>query len=146
MSLFANLRHKVERRLYARGFASSTVRHLLTTQILLTGASLAVGILAAPFTLWPLAFGVGAAIAGFSLWHISRFAQANIQRQFSAALAIRLFAGFNARLVLIALVLFALIVWLRAPVAPLLLGLSSTVAGIVVWGIARLSRKTVKEA
>ena len=61
-------------------------------------------------------------------------------------MAIRLFLGLNARLVLIAIVLFALIVWMRAPVTPLLIGLSSTVAGIVVWGISRLSRKTVKEA
>ena len=61
-------------------------------------------------------------------------------------MAIRLFLGFTARLVLIGIVLCGLMVWLRAPVAPLLAGLTSTVASIALWGLSRFSRKTVKEA
>lgn len=146
MPLIASLRHKVESRLYRMGFSSPIVRHLLATQILISACALAVGGAFFPLTLWPLTFGMGAAVACFSLWHIARFAQANIQRQYSPAMAISLFLGLNLRLALIAIVLFALIVWLRAPVTPLLVGLGTTVAGIVVWGISRLSRKTVKEA
>jgi hypothetical protein len=81
----------------------------------------------------------------FSLWQISRSAQAFVQMQYSALLALRLFFGLNVRLFLIGIVLFVLIVQLKAPLAPLLLGLTSTVASILLWGISRLSRKTVKE-
>ncbi len=146
MALPAFFRQAIERRLYSRGFTSPVVRHLLGTQIMLAGTALVFGCIFVWLTLWPLAFGVGAAIAAFSLWHIARFAQANIQQRYSAALTIRLLAGFSARLVLISLILFVLIVWLKAPLAPLLIGLGSTVAGIVVWGISRLSGNTVKEA
>lgn len=146
MALVASIFQKLESLLYKRGFDSPAVRQLLAIQSLVVLCGLFLGVTLAWLTLWPLAFGIGAAIAGFSLWHIARFAQANIRSQYSPALAARLFLGLNARLTLIAIVLFALIVWLKAPVAPLLIGLSSTVAVIVVWGISRLSRKAVKEA
>lgn len=146
MTILTQLRLNIERRLYKLGFGSQLVRHFLCTQILIAGAGLVLGLLLAWITLWPLLFGLGAVIATYSLWHISRFAQTHVQQQFSLSLGLRLFFGFTARLILIALVLFALIVWLRAPVVPLLLGLTSTVASIAVWGISRLSRKTVKEA
>lgn len=146
MILITRLRHNIESRLYRLGFSSSVVRRLLAVQILISFCGLLVGAAVFWLSLWPLLFGVGASLACFSLWHIARFAQANIQTQYTPAMALRLFLGLNARLALIAIVLFALIVWLKAPVAPLLIGLSSTVAGIVVWGISRLSRKTVKEA
>ena len=138
--------HTIETRLYRRGFSSAVVRRLLATQILISVCGLLLGAALCWLTLWPLLFGIGASLACFSLWHLARFAQANIGIAYSPAMAIRLFLGLNARLVLIAIVLFALIVWMRAPVTPLLIGLSSTVAGIVVWGISRLSRKTIKEA
>ena len=138
--------HWVERRLYNRGFSSPQVRSLLATQMLVTAAAAIPGVTLCWLTLWPLSFAVGAAIAGFSFWNIARFAQAAIHTPYSTALALRLFIGFSARLILISVVLFALIVWLRAPLAPLLIGLGSAMAGIVVWGLSRLSRKTVKEA
>ena len=146
MAFIASLRHKVESRLYQWGFASPVVRHLLATQILICVCALILGAALFWLSLWPLAFGIGAAVACFSLWHIARFAQANIQRQYSPLMAVSLFLGLNLRLALTAILLFALIVWLRAPLAPLLVGLGSSMAVIVVWGISRLSRKTVKEA
>lgn len=146
MSAFSDICRNIDRRLHSLGFTAPLVRHLLRTQILLTCAALLAGAALFWFSLWPLAFGAGAAIATYSLWHIARFAQGCVYQQFSAALGIRLFLGFTARLVLISGVLFGLIVWLRAPIPPLLLGLGSTVAGIALWGFSRSSRKTVKEA
>lgn len=146
MALYGSLRQRVEKFLYQRGFSSPIVRHLLTTQIIIIGIAAVVALALFWLTLWPFSFAAGAAIAGFSLWHISRFAQSAIQMQYSPALAVGLFVGFSARLVLIGVVVFALVVWLRAPLAPLLIGLGSTVAGIIVWGLSRQSRKTVKEA
>jgi len=144
-AVFAHIRHAIERRLYDMGFALPVVRHLLCTQLIISGLALAAGIILLWYSLWPLAFGAGAAITTFSLWQISRSAQAFVQQQFSAALGLRLFMGFSARLLLIGIVLFALIVWLKAPLAPLLLGLTSSVASILLWGVSRVSRKTVKE-
>ncbi|MDL2207580.1 ATP synthase subunit I [Desulfovibrio sp. OttesenSCG-928-M16] len=146
MTVRQDLWHAIERRLYARGFAAPFIRQLLATQIILTGAAFVVGLPLALVNLWPLAFAVGAGLATYSLWHIARFVQGCIYQDFSAALGIRLFFGFVARLMIIGIVLFGLIVWLRAPVAPLLLGLGSTVISITLWGLARSFRKTVKEA
>lgn len=142
----ASIRRTIDTRLYRLGFASPAVRHLLGTQIVITVAGLGCGILCAWFSLWPLAFGLGAAIATCSFWQISRFAQGAVLRQFSAALAIRLVMGFMFRLAIISIVLFVLVIRLKAPVAPLVLGLTSTVASICLWGLVRFSRKTVKEA
>ena len=146
MMTLADIRQNLDRRLYRQGFASPVVRQFLGIQILITAAGLFPGIILAWFTLWPLVFGAGAAITTYSLWHIARFAQAHIQQEFSRALAIRLFFGFTCRLVLISIVLFVLVVLLRAPVVPLLAGLTSTVASISLWGLSRFSRKPVKEA
>jgi len=142
----AHIRYAVERRLYGMGFALPFVRYLLSIQIIVSGFALAAGIVLLWYSHWPLAFGAGAAIMTYSLWQISRTAQAFVQLQYSAALALRLFFGFSLRLLLIGIVFFVLIVQLKAPLAPLLLGLTSTVASILLWGISRLSRKTVKEA
>ena len=145
IAALAHIRHAVERRLYSIGFALPVVRYLLGIQIIVSGFTLAAGIALFWYSRWPLAFGAGAAIMTFSLWQISRSAQALVQAQFSALLGLRLFFGFSARLLLISIVLFVLIAWLEVPVVPLLLGLTSTVVGILLWGISRLSRNTVKE-
>ena len=146
MAFLASIRQKIETRLYHLGFSSDVVRHLLCTQLLICGAGIGVGLALFWLTLWPLSFAAGAAIATFSLWHISRFAQTNIHYQYSPALGLKLFFGFTWRFLLIGVVLSLLIVWLRAPIIPLLIGLTSTVAGIAAWGISRYSRKTAKEA
>ena len=141
----AHIRYAVERRLYGMGFALPFVRYLLSIQIIISGFAIMAGIALLWYSRWPLVFGAGAAVMTFSLWQISRSAQAFVQMQYSALLALRLFFGLNVRLFLISIVLFVLIVQLKAPLAPLLLGLTSTVASILLWGISRLSRKTVKE-
>lgn len=142
----AEIRRNLDARLYRLGFVSPIVRHLLATQVIITTAGFACGLLCLWFTLWPLMFAVGAAIATFSLWQISRFAQGAILQRFSAALAIQFGLSFTLRLVIVAIVLFVLVIRLSAPVAPLVLGLTSTVVGMSLWGLSRLSRKTVKEA
>ena len=145
MAVFAFLRRDVERRLYKRGFVQPVARQLLCMQVLVTGAALLAGLLLFPFTLLPLAFGLGALIATYSLWQIVRFAQIALPQQFSVAMGFRLGLSFTTRLLLIGTALFALIVPLRTPVAPLL-GLGSAVAGIVLWGMAKAFRKPLKEA
>jgi hypothetical protein len=146
MSFLAPLRQKIESWLYALGFAQPVVRQHLCAQILLCGFALLAGVLFFRLTLWPLAFAAGACIAAFSLWHIARFAQAHAAQEFSLMLGLKLFFSFSGRFLLIGVALFALIAWLEMPIIPLVIGLSSTVAGIAAWGVARRFRKTVKEA
>lgn len=146
MAFLASTRQKIESRLYHLGFSSAIVRHLLCTQMLICGVAFFIGLCLFWLTLWPLIFAAGAAIATYSLWHIARFAQANIHYQFSPKLGLKLFFGFSGRFLLIGIVLSLLIVWLKVAVVPLLIGLTSTVAGIAAWGLSRYSRKTAKEA
>ena len=147
MTFPASARHFVESQLYRFGFVSEAVRHLLCIQILLSAATFVIGVAAFFFTRWPLFFAAGTILSSFSLWQISRFALSCQHQQFSAALGVRLFLGFTGRLLLIGIVLFVLLVWCKAPVIPLVAGLTSTVAVIVLWGASRHFRKTtVKEA
>jgi len=145
-AVLTHIRRTVERRLYAMGFSLPFARYLLCIQIIISGFALAAGIVLLWYSLWPLTFGIGAAIVTFSLWQITRSAQAFVHLQYSASLALRLYISFSARLLLIGIVLFVLIAWLKVPLAPLLLGLTSTVASILLWGISKNSRKIAKEA
>ena len=146
MALLASIRQKIESRLYHLGFSSAIVRHLLCTQALICGAALIAGLALFPLTAWPLSFAAGAILAAYSLWGIARFAQANVSQQFSAIMGLKLFLSFTGRFLLIGVALFGLIVLLKTPLIPLLIGLTSTVAGIAAWGLSRFSRKTAKEA
>ena len=146
IALFPGFRQAIERRLHGMGFALPVARHILCSQLVISALALSAGLALVWYSAWPIAFGAGAALTTFSLWHISRSAQAFVRLPFSSLLGLRLFIGFTARLIVIGIALFALIVWLKVPVAPLLLGLTSTVVSILLWGVSRISRKTAKEA
>ena len=140
------IRLKIEAFLYKKGFASAIIRHLLCTQILIICLALISGVALLPFTTWALAFALGAIICTANFWFLARFAEANVRHQFSRALAIKSFLGFTLRLVVTAVVLFVLIVKLQIALIPLIAGLSSVVAGIVVWCIAKTLPTPAKEA
>jgi hypothetical protein len=144
--MMRRIRLNIEKRLYVRGFSSPFVRALLAVQLMVAAVGLVGGLLVSWLTLWPLLFGLGAALATFNFWHTARFAQAQIRQEFGPAAGIKLFCGFTLRLCLTGVILFLLIVRLEQPVAPLLAGLTSTVAGIALWGFSKASRKPAKEA
>lgn len=138
-------RQRIEKVLLVRGVVSPGARQLLCTQLLLTDISLALGVACAWFTLWPLAFGLGAAIALHNFWHLVRFAQAHILREFGVKAGARLIFGSNFRLVLTGIALYLLIVVCRVPVFPLIAGLSSVIVGITLWGFSKLQQTPIKE-
>ncbi len=140
------LHYTIEKFLYRKGFASPLVRHMLTTHILLTGVAASLGVLLCWLTLWPLLFTVGAFIAGYNLWHTSRFVQGTLLRKYTPGAQLKLFFTFTLRLMCTGIILFVLIVQLGQPVVPLIAGLTSTVAGIALWGFSKASRKPAKEA
>ncbi|MDR1360472.1 MAG: hypothetical protein LBJ82_05755, partial [Deltaproteobacteria bacterium] len=146
MNLCADFCRRLERWLYGLGFTAALPRRLLAFQLLLGGAGLLFGLPLAGYSLWPLAFGLGALIMAGCLWQTIRFAHLAQQQSYSTRMGARFFARFLVRFFCIGLILYPCIVILRAPLAPLLLGLASTSAAIALWGIARLVFKTAKEA
>ncbi len=122
------------------------IRHLLSTQIIITASAFVVGIACAYFTLYPLLFCAGSAIATYNFWFIAQFVQRIIFSAYSASIAVRQFFGFTARFLFTGLILFGLIVWLHLPVAPIVVGITSVVASIAYWGVTKLPNKPAKEA
>ncbi len=138
----AAIRKTIEDRLHASGFTVPLLRTLLLMQAAVAGAALILGIFVAPFSLWPLVFGIGATLALGGFAHLSRSAGRLIGRDFSTASLISLFFGFSARLALAGGILFLLIVRCNAPVIPLLLGLSAAPICILIWGIHNFCKYT----
>jgi hypothetical protein len=114
--------------------------------LLLAGAGLLTGLPLTWYSLWPLAFGLGALIMAGCLWQTIRFVHSVQHQRYSSRMGVRFFLNFLARFFCIAVVLYLCIVPLKAPLAPLLLGLTSTSAAIALWGIAQAVRKPPKEA
>jgi hypothetical protein len=141
-----DLLQNLERRLYGLGFTSPLPRRLLALQMLLGGAGLLSGLFLARYSLWPLAFGLGALIMACCLWQTIRFVHSAQSQRYSPRMRARFFLHFLARFFCIALALYPCVALFRIPPAPLLLGLGSLSAAIALWGIARAVRKTPKEA
>ncbi|MDR2161995.1 MAG: hypothetical protein LBO77_07670 [Desulfovibrio sp.] len=144
-ALLADFRPKLERRLYAWGFTAPLPRFFLGLQLSLGAGGLLLGLPLAWYSLGPLAFGLGAAVMAACLWQTTRFVQSVLYLRYTPRLGIRFFLMFLARFCCIGLVLYCCLVTLKAPLAPLLLGLASPTAAAILWGIARALRKTPKE-
>jgi hypothetical protein len=144
--MYTGLRGGIERCPALSGFVSPALRGILSSLVITAGAACAAGAVLFAWSPAPLAFGAGAAISVLNLVHIARFVQAHMPERFTVALYFRLFFGFCARLVLTGIALYLLLVPCGLPAVPLLLGLGSTVAGIVVWSLSKMSGKFFKEA
>ena len=138
------LLQKMETALHRRGFVSADIRRLLALQILVSGTGLILGLAALPFTPRIFYFAVGAVLSVGNFWHLARFGQAHIRREFSAVIGIKLYLGFLLRLLITGLTLFILLGPLGAPPAPPLAGLAISIVVTIVWGVARTFRKPVE--
>lgn len=138
--------HKVEQHLYRRGFTAAPVRRLMAVQMIVAAVFVLAGLPLAFVSVWPLVFGIGAALAAWGFWSVARTAQAYIGREFTRQAAFRMFLNFNLRLCLTGVALFVLIVKLHAPLLPLVAGLTFAVASIVVWSVAQIAVKPIKES
>lgn len=135
-------RERVEKSLQARGFIWPITRHILCTQLWVADIGLVLGLICAWFSFWPLAFGLGAAIALYNFWFLSTFAQACIKSSFRAKTAFKVMMGFCLRMAVTAAVLALLIAVCNMPVVPLLFGLSSVLFAIMVWCAAKPGQTT----
>jgi len=139
MATTSNIVHFVEGLLYRRGFAHEDTRVLVRNQILLTGA---VSILALGLGWrweWLLDIAAGALLMTFNLYLLADFLQ-HVLLKNDGAVGGQLIR-FYVRLIVTGVVLAALIIWAQASILALLLGLSTVVVTILIWGIQRMTGK-----
>ncbi len=138
---------RIEKHLYDRGFTLPGVRVVVRNQCVLLLASLCLLPLSLWAGVWPFSFVAGTALATYNFYSLAKFIQEVLYRKYTRALLVNLLVRVYGRLFLTGLVLFVLIYWLKASVVCLLLGLSTVVATICVWGGTQLiAQHNVKEA
>jgi len=130
----------IERFLYARGFHVPEVRKMMMQQICILFGALA----ALPFGGEGMAFAAGVLLGTLNFLALGRLIQDLVFLQ-KGAVAVQMFS-FYGRLVLTAVAIYLLIVVQGAPVPWLLLGLSTVLINILLWGMSQFLGKTSKEA
>ena len=138
--------HAIDKTLYKDGFTKPELRILLRVQLLLVLAASLVSLAVCWFTPWPLIFTAGAAIVTLNFYWMAKFVRQVTGFTYERMLLAGLLVRFYGRLALTGILLFVLILWLRVPVIPLLMGLSTVVATIVIWGAAQMVEQKAKEA
>jgi hypothetical protein len=138
--------HLIDKTLYKDGFTKPELRVLLRAQLLVVLVAAIISLGACWVTSWPLIFTAGAAIATLNFYWMAKFVRQVTQFTYHRSLLVGLLVRFYGRLALTGILLFVLILWLRVPVIPLLMGLSTLVGTIVIWGAAQSVEHKAKEA
>ncbi len=136
----------LEKWLFEKGFKEAAVRVLIRNQLWLTAASVLSAACFYWVGLWPVYYLVGVLLATYNFFSLAKFIQQVVHYRFTKRLLISLLVRVYGRLLLTGLVLALMIGWLKAPVAALLIGLSTVVATILFWGGSFIYEQTVKEA
>lgn len=134
------MRRKIERRLYDWGFHVPEVRGLALRQIYMLMATVPCALMGKT----GLDIAVGVLLGAMNFLALGKIVQELIFMQKGAVL-IQLFS-FYGRLVLTALAFYLLIAFTGASAIMLLLGMSTVVLNILLWGMAQFLGKTSKEA
>ena len=140
------LREKIEGFLYRQGFTHPQVRRVMLVQVYVALAMCAAGLALGGFAVWPLFMALGALLATWNFYHLSRSVSQLVYVEYSRGMLVGLVVRFYGRLLVTGFVLAALIYWGGAPMSALLTGLSSVVATIVCWGALQMTGTTLKEA
>ena len=131
---------KIERVLYARGFHVPEVRRMAAQQICFLLVS--VPVMALGFR--GVDFAAGVLLGTMNFLALGRVIQELVYVQ-KGAVAVQMFS-FYGRLALTALAFYALVVIRGASVAWLLIGFSTVLINILLWGMSQFLGKTSKEA
>ena len=134
------MRRKIERRLYDWGFHVPEVRGLALRQIYMLMATVPCALMGKT----GLDIAVGVLLGTMNFLALGKIVQELIFMQKGAVL-IQLFS-FYGWLVLTALAFYLLIAFTGASAIMLLLGMSTVVLNILLWGMAQFLGKTSKEA
>ena len=140
------IRFSIETWLFRRGFSNADARFLLAVQIMSVLGLLVLGLILCWYTQWPLWVGLGAALAVANFYFVARNLQAFFPEGFNRSRIISMLLNFYIRLFVTAVFLFVFIVWLKAPVVALLIGLSLSAGIAVIFGLTKLHLLKSKEA
>ena len=134
---------RLDRALAARGFDNPGTRRLVRIVILTALAVSAAALLVTGFSAWGFSCAAGAGLMLFNFWHLAKTAKGLmfVRKGGATALVLR----FYGRFILTGVCLAVLVGWLEAPVGGLLTGLSTVIAGAVIWGVTGMGQKA-KEA
>jgi len=131
---------KIEKWLYHRGFQVPEVRRLAANQICITMIS----ILAMFFGAAGVDFFLGVFLGSINFLALAKVIQELVYLQ-KGAVGINLLS-FYGRLIFTAIFFYVLIVIKEASVIALLLGVSTVLVNILLWGLVHCLGKTSKEA
>ena len=136
----------IEGFLYRRGFRVAGARRLVVIQAAIAACSCVAGL--GLGWIWPpvLHCAVGSLLATFNFYFLAKFTQRLLGSGDTFGAVPRQLLRFYGRLALTAVVLYVLIVQANFSVVALLAGLSSVVLTMLIWGIAQMAGKNVKEA
>ncbi len=138
--MLQRIQKTIERWLYARGFHVPEVRKMALYQICILLGSLPALMLGDT----GLDFIAGVVLGSMNFLAMGKVIQEVVYLQ-KGAVAVQLFS-FYGRLVLTALALYLLIVVKGASVPWVLLGVSTVLINILLWGMSQFLGKTSKEA
>ena len=138
--MLQRIQKTIERWLYARGFHVPEVRKMALYQICILLGSLPALMLGDT----GLDFIAGVVLGSMNFLAMGKVIQEVVYLQ-KGAVAVQLFS-FYGRLVLTALALYLLIVVKEASVPWVLLGVSTVLINILLWGMSQFLGKTSKEA
>ena len=138
--MLQRIQKTIERWLYVRGFHVPEVRKMALYQICILLGSLPALMLGDT----GLDFIAGVVLGSMNFLAMGKVIQEVVYLQ-KGAVAVQLFS-FYGRLVLTALALYLLIVVKGASVPWLLLGVSTVLVNILLWGMSQFLGKTSKEA
>lgn len=136
--------HRIESELYHRGFTHEGTRQMVRDQVALTGVAIALAFVLGWVFDGLFSLAAGAALATFNFWFLAKFVQRVILKKHGSVAG--LLAQFYGRLFLTGLVLYGLLVPAEASAIGILVGLSTVVVTIFIWGVSRMMGKTAKEA
>jgi hypothetical protein len=131
---------KIERALYSRGYHVPEVRRMATYQVCFLLAS----VIAMAFGARGVDFAAGVLLGTINFLALGRMIQELVYVQ-KGAVAVQMFS-FYGRLALTALAFYGLVVIRGASATWLLIGFSTVLINILLWGMSQLLGKTSKEA
>ena len=136
----------IEAWLYRHGISAPSARALIAVQVMIAAALVLLGAALCWYTLWVLWVGLGAVLTVVNFYFIAQKLQAFYAHGLQKGSIMKMLLNFYFRLFVTAIFLFVFIVWLKAPIVALLVGLSLSVATATIFGFARLHMLKSKEA
>jgi len=145
MTMTHKLRDGLDGWLWRRGYDHPEVRELVRWQVLLAAL---ITVVCLPLSLlWPGAWSLlaGTGIISANFCSLARFGQRVVGKRNTRTAIAGMVFGFYLRLILTGAALYACIVWLEARPMPLLIGISTVVVNIIIWGVARYAQTRARQ-